>query len=106
VEARLRSTSEVDYLSRPEKPGGSVSYGGMFSFTVGKQGTYRLALGSATWVDVLRGKKAIVSVSHGQGPECSGIRKMVDFLLAPGHYSLQISANGAPSLPLMIAKLP
>ena len=49
---------------------------------------------------------AAVSVAHGRGPACSGIRKMVDFALEPGLYVLQIAGNGGPSLPVMIARLP
>lgn len=104
--AALKPTSEVRYLSRPEKPGGSVSYGGLFAFTVDRAGLYRVALGSGAWVDVLKGRAAVASSAHGHGPDCSGIRKMVDFPLTPGRYTLQIAANGEPELPLMVARLP
>ena len=106
VDAALHSTSGVRYITRPEKPGGSVSYGGLFQFTVRQTGTYRVMLGSAAWIDVLKGKSALASTAHGHGPECSGIRKMVDFPLTPGRYTLQIAANGEQTLPLMIARLP
>lgn len=106
ADATLKSTSEVHYVTRPEKPGGSVSYGGLFVFTVEQAGTYRVALGSGAWIDVLRGRTAVASTAHGHGPDCSGIRKMVDFPLTPGRYTLQIAANGEPKLSLMIARLP
>jgi hypothetical protein len=106
VDATLRSTSEIRYVRQPEKPGGSVSYGGLFRFTVEQAGTYRVALGSGAWIDVLKGGKTVTSTAHGHGPDCSGIRKMVDFPLEPGRYTLQIAANGAPTLPLLIARLP
>jgi hypothetical protein len=106
VDATLGSTADIQYVTRPEKPGGSVSYGGLFSFTIKDAGTYRVALGSGAWIDVLKGKAAMASVAHGHGPDCSGIRKMVDFRLSPGRYTLQIAANGEQTLPLMIARLP
>ncbi len=106
IDAGLRPTGEVRFIVRPEKPGGSVSYGGMFSFVVERAGTYRVALGAGAWVDLLAGEKAIASIAHGHGPECTGIRKMVDFPLTPGRYTLQIAGNGTPSLPLMVARLP
>ncbi|EIZ77599.1 hypothetical protein WSK_3835 [Novosphingobium sp. Rr 2-17] len=106
VDAQLQPTPNVRYIVRPEKPGGSVSYGGVMVFTVTRAGTYRVALGSGAWVDVLKDRKAIVSTGHGHGPDCSGIRKMVDFPLAPGRYTLQIAANGEAALPLMVARLP
>lgn len=106
VDATLKSTSEVRYVMRPEKPGGSVSYGGLFAFTVEQAGTYRVALGSGAWIDVLKGRSAVTSTAHGHGPDCSGIRKMVDFPLTRGRYTLQIAANGEPAVSLMIARLP
>jgi hypothetical protein len=106
ADATLRPTSDVRYPVRPEKPGGSASYGGLFTFTVDRPGTYRIALGSAAWIDVLRDKKIIASTAHGHGPDCSGIRKMVDFPLAPGRYTLQVAAAGEPTVALMIARLP
>lgn len=106
VDGRLRPTGEVRYELRPEKPGGSVSFGGLYAFTVSEGGAYRIALGGPAWIDVVRRGKGVVSTAHGHGPACSGIRKMVDFTLSPGRYVLQISANGAAELPLMLVRLP
>lgn len=106
IDATLGQTGAIRYVVRPERPGGTVSYGGLFAFTVAEAGTYRVALGSGAWIDVLRDRTAIVSTAHGHGPACSGIRKMVDFPLTPGRYVLQIAANGAPALQLMVARLP
>lgn len=106
VDAALKPTADVRYVTRPEKPGGSVSYGGLFHFVVPRAGTYTVALGSGAWIDVLKGKTALRSITHGHGPECSGIRKMVGFKLTPGRYTLQLAANGDAALPLMIAQLP
>lgn len=106
VAARLPSTRDVRYVVRPEKPGGSVSHGGLFAFVVTTPGRYRVALGSAAWIDVLADGRAATSVAHGHGPDCTGIRKMVDFDLAAGRYVLQVAGNGGADLPLMVAKLP
>lgn len=106
VDATLARTATVDYVLRPEKPGGSVSFGGLLGFTIAEAGTYRVALGSGAWIDVVKDGKAIVSSAHGHGPDCSGIRKMVDFPLTAGRYILQVAANGAPTLPLLLTRLP
>lgn len=106
IDAVLSPTPQVRYAVRPEKPGGSVSYGGLFTVTVDQPGTYRVALGSAAWIDMLKGDQVITSTAHGHGPECSGVRKMVDFSLTSGRYTLQIAANGEATLPLMVARLP
>lgn len=106
VDAGLRPTPEVRYALRPEKPGGSVSFGGLYALTVEQAGHYRIALGSAAWIDLAQEGKALVSTAHGHGPDCTGIRKMVDFSLAPGRYLLQVSANAAPDMPLLVTRLP
>ena len=106
VDAALKPTREIRYLARPEKPGGSVSYGGMFSFNADTDGIYRVALGSAAWIDVLKGRTAVTSSDHGHGPACSGIRKMVDFPLKAGRYTLQIAANDESTVGVMVARLP
>lgn len=105
VTMALSPTPKIDYPVRPAKPGGSVSFGGLAGFTVREAGTWRVALGSGAWVDVVKDGKAAPSVAHGHGPDCSGIRKMVDYELQPGSYTLQISANGEDRLTVLVTPL-
>jgi len=102
----LSPTPDMRYAIRPSRPGGSVSHGGMAQFIVAKAGIYRVAIDSAAWLDVIADAKSLESVSHGDGPDCSGIRKMVDFKLAPGRYLLQIAGNGAPKVRVLVTSVP
>ena len=102
VDLTLLPTPDVQYPKRPEQPGGSVSYGGVVGFTVEKPGTYRVALQTAAWIDVVHDGAAATSVAHGHGPDCSGIHKMVDFALEPGSYVLQIAGNGEPVMRVLV----
>jgi len=102
----LLQTPQVKYPLRPEKPGGSVSYGGLIGIAIEEAATYRVGLSSGAWIDVVRDGTTVTSVKHGHGPDCTGIRKMVDFPLEPGHYTLQIAANGAPRISMILARLP
>lgn len=102
----LLPTPDVRYPLRPEKPGGSVSHGGLVRIDVQEAGTYRVALDSAAWIDLVRDEQAVRSTAHGHGPHCTGIRKMVDYPLTPGPYILQISANGQPQMTVLLARLP
>lgn len=102
----LLPTPEVRFPVRPDNPGGSVSHGGLATVHVEQAGTYRVALGSGAWIDLVRGGKALASIGHGHGPDCTGIRKMVDFPLDPGDYVLQIAASGKPEIAVMIIPLP
>ncbi|OJY67970.1 MAG: homogentisate 1,2-dioxygenase [Sphingobium sp. 66-54] len=102
----LSRTPQVRYAVRPERPGGSVSHGGMARFVVVQAGVYRVAMDSAAWIDVVADGKSLESVKHGHGPDCSGIRKMVDFQLAPGAYVLQVVGNGTPGVRVLVTSVP
>jgi len=106
VTATLLPASQIAYAVRPQKSGGSTSSGGMFIFSVPDTGRYRVALGSAAWIDVLHGTTPMTSVAHAHGPDCTGLRKMVDFDLTPGHYMLQVAGNSSATLPMMVVRMP
>lgn len=105
-EATLARTTSIFMPVQPEKPGGSMSHAGLFSFTIPEAGNYSVALGSAAWIDVLEDGKAVEPASFGHGPECTTIRKIVVFPLKAGRHVLQVSANADPKLKLMVAKHP
>jgi hypothetical protein len=105
-EADLLQTPKIAYPVQPEKPGGSVSHGGLFEFTVPAAGSYTVALGSAAWIDVIENGRAITPASFGHGPECTSIRKIVVFPLQAGGHVLQVSANAEPKLKIMVARKP
>lgn len=105
-DATLLPTPTVKYPVPPAKPGGSVSFGGLFAFDVVEAGTYRVSLSTHSWTDVIEGGAALQSVAHGHGPECTSLAKMVDYVLKPGRHVLQIAANGEPGVSIMIARLP
>jgi len=102
VRATLLPTSAVTYAAPPAKPGATTSHGGLFAFDVARAGRYRVALGSAAWIDVLRGTTPVASVTHGHGPACSTIRKMVDFDLTPGRHLVQVAGSEAAAVTLMV----
>ena len=106
ADVALHPTPDVTYPVRPAHPGGSVSKGGIVAFRITDGGTYRVAIGSGAWIDVVREGQAVTSTAHSPGPPCSGIRKMVDFALTPGAYVLEIAGNGTSALPVLVTRLP
>src|SRR5262245_13124349 len=54
-------------------------------------GTYGVAVDQAAWIDVARDGVAQTSIGHGHGPACTTIRKIVDFQLQPGRYTITLS---------------
>lgn len=106
VDAALLKSTDVRYPVAPQKSGTAATYGGVFGFTVTAPGTYRVALDQGAWIDVLAGGKPVTATAHGHGPDCSGVRKMVDFPLTAGPHVLQIAANATPAIAVMIVRLP
>lgn len=102
----LAQMPAVSYPVAPTHAGAAGSRGGLLRVMISAAGTYRVAIGAGAWLDMVRGMTALSSVGHGHGPTCSGIRKMVDFALKPGGYTLQIAGNAEATLPLLIARLP
>lgn len=77
--------------------------GASLGFTVPRAGRWRVSLDTGAWVDVVRDGRAVASVGHGHGGPCSGVRKQVEFDLAPGRYDLQLSGAGGTSVRVMVA---
>lgn len=98
--APLKLTSSVSYSVQPRKITDGT-YGGLFMLTVEKAGIYTIGLDQAGWIDIVRDGKFIKPSNHAHGPDCSTIRKMVDFQLEPGHYTVQIS--NAPKAMTVVA---
>lgn len=74
------------------------------SFAITDPGRYRIALDQSGWIDLLRDGKPLESVGHGHGPDCSTIRKVVDFDLTPGRYTLRLTKLTRASAKTMIIK--
>jgi hypothetical protein len=106
ADVTLKPTPQITYPLRPSHPGGSVSSGGLLAFDVTEAGTYRVAIGSGAWLEVVRDGTGIESTAHGRGPACTGIGKMVDFPLTPGRHLLEIAGNGTPSIAVLVTRLP
>jgi hypothetical protein len=105
VEAQLKHTGEITFPVLPAKPGGSVSYGGLYEVRIAEAGDYQLSLGTGAWIEVVSGKTLIESTAHAPGPACSSLKKTVVFPLKPGRYVLEITGNGEPSLPVMVTRV-
>ena len=101
----LHPARHLSLSPAPSKTSPPDSNGGTLAFSIAEEGSYRIALSEAAWIDVVRDGKAIDSTAHTHGPKCSGVRKMVDFKLTPGTYAIQLSGSATPTLALMVAKL-
>ncbi len=100
----LLPSAGVRFAVAPAKPPVAGSFSATASFDVATAGTYRVALSGPVWVDVVGGGKALASATHSHGPACSPVKKMVDFVLVPGRYALELSSAKSSSLTVLIAR--
>jgi hypothetical protein len=71
---------------------------------IAEAGTYGLAIDQGAWIDVARDGAVLHSAVHGPGPDCSTIRKIVDFALQPGRYTITLSRTQGPSARLLVVR--
>ncbi|MES2096981.1 MAG: hypothetical protein V4459_09500 [Pseudomonadota bacterium] len=94
----------VKFGVTPGRPPAAETFGGIYPVTIAKAGTYRIVLSAGAWIDLIdRTGASLKSVAHTEGPACSGIRKIVDFDLVPGAYTLQLSGAKAAPVRVLIA---
>jgi hypothetical protein len=99
----LTPSADVKFAFQPERAPAAGTFSGVYHLTVQTAGTYRVALSAGAWIDLAQNGVVLKSVAHTEGPACSGIRKIVDFTLAPGTYALQLSGAKAAEIHVLIA---
>lgn len=90
TELSLHKAESLRYWVAPEREPDVFKFGGMVPIDVKKPGRLIVALDGGAWIDLVRDGHVVKSVTHGHGPACSGIRKMVEFDVEQGRYLLQI----------------
>ncbi len=89
----------LNEMPEPAQSGGVARIG----FRIERAGTYGIALDQPGWIEVApKGRPPLISASHGHGPECSTIRKIVRFDLQPGVYMLSLSKLTKPQAKVML----
>jgi hypothetical protein len=71
---------------------------------IAEAGTYGVAVDRGAWIEVARDGATLTSNGHGHGPACSTIRKIVDFQLLPGRYTITLSRTQAPTVRLLVVR--
>lgn len=99
----LQPAATVKFALAPERVPAPGTFGGVYHVSIAAAGTYRLALSSGAWIDLVRDGKSLTSAGHMEGAACSGIRKIVDFALEPGTYALQLSGAKGAEMRVLIA---
>ena len=102
VVAALRPMAQVQFPVKPAEPL-AKSYGGLFAMAIKDAARIGIGLSEPARVDIVSGSSPVGSVSHDQGPDCSGIREILWFDLEPGVYQVQISSSMTRDMRVMAA---
>lgn len=103
VSATLHPVAHVRFAADPARAPDAKSYAGLFRLSLKVPAKVGIALSVGAWVDVVTGKTPAVSVGHGHGAPCSGIRKIVWFALPAGTHRVQIANAKAETIRVMAA---
>jgi hypothetical protein len=104
VKVTLLEATRVTYKRARATPPTTPTFSGTLSLSVTEAGTYGIAAGAGLWIDVVKDGEALKSSKHGHGPDCSGIRKIVDFDLQPGTYEVRLIDNKTADVTVMVLK--
>jgi hypothetical protein len=107
-ELKLARQSEVHFAAPPGRPSPSDgSYGTLLHLRVPQPGTYRIALDSKVWVDVLADGAALAAGDFTGRPGCSAPHKIVEFVLPAGKtLILQLSGATTATVRLSVTRAP
>ncbi|HEX7695069.1 MAG TPA: hypothetical protein VF409_11305 [Sphingomonas sp.] len=103
TDMKLQPVAVLTFALPPERSPTPGTFGGVYHVTIATAGTYRIALAAGAWIDLVRDGEAVATSGHMEGAPCSGIRKIVDFVLDPGTYTLQLSGAKTADMRLLIA---
>lgn len=101
---RLSPQGALTYPVPPRPPHAPANYGAILAVDIDEAGRYHVALGGPGWVDLIRAGKALASAGHRHGDPGSGIAKIVDFDLVPGHYVVALSGMAAGETSVTISR--
>lgn len=96
----------MDFVIDPERWPEPGTFAGMFSFDAPAAGTYKVSVSVGAWIDIVAGDDLVASDAFGHGPECTSIRKVVQFPLQAGVHVLQLSGNPTDSIAVMVSYKP
>lgn len=102
VVATLTPAAHVQFATSPGN-GAKEGHGGLFTLSLKQAARVGIALDGPAWVDVVTGTTTVASTEHGQGPACSGVRKIVWFDLPAGRHLVQIAGSKPATVRVMAA---
>lgn len=101
---RLSPQRDLAYPVAPPLTQPPANHGAILSVEIDEPGRYHVALGAKGWIELVRDGKALPAVGHRHGEPGSGIAKIVDFDLTPGHHVIELSGMTAGEAVITVSR--
>lgn len=105
VSLQLVPVGEAKYELIPErKPKADAPFGGVLVIEKLEAGRYHVTLSGEAWIDVVQNGAFVASTDHTSAKACAQIRKSVEFLIADGPVTIQLSSAATSSIKVAVVK--
>ena len=104
VTAQLHPGEHLTFAPAPDRKPAPGTHGGIFVLEVPSAGTWRVAVNSRAWIDVIQNGRTLRGATHAHAGGCTLFTKQVDFTLAPGRAVIQISSNPESAVAILVEK--
>lgn len=101
---RLSLQRDLVYPVQPPFTQPPANHGAILGIDIDEAGRYHVALGGKGWIEVVRDGKAVEAAGHSHAEPGSGIAKIVDFDLKPGHYVIALSGLAEGSVDITVSR--
>lgn len=101
---RLSPQRDLVYPAAPPFTQPPANHGAILGIDIDEPGRYHVALGADGWVDLFRDGQAVKEVGDGVVAPGSGVAKVVDYDLTPGHYVVALSGMAAGAVDISIGR--
>lgn len=101
---RLSAQRDLVYPVAPPLAHAPANFGAVLSIDIDEPGRYHVAISRPGWIDLIRDGKALPAAGEPQPIAGSGVAKIVDYDLTPGHYSVALSAMTAGEADVTISE--
>lgn len=101
---RLSPQRDLVYPVAPPFTQPPANHGAILSIDIDEPGRYHVALSADGWVDLFRDGQAVKEAGDGVVTPGSGMAKVVDYDLTPGHYIVALSGMAAGAVDIGIGR--
>ncbi len=104
---RLHPAADVTFRDPPGQARTPADpHAGILRVEVPREGVWRFSASTGVWVDLIGPAGMVQSTAFGALAPCTSIRKVVEFPLAAGSYTMQLSGNPGPEVRIMLSPKP